>query len=140
MNLTKKIFISMISGLLIGSLLNFCLQSLNTESKIYLIIDTWIINGILFVIGKMFIASLKMMVVPLVLVSLILGTSSLGNNSRMGIIALKGIIFYMCTTFIAISLAIFIANLTDPGIGLNQNTDTNLEIKDAPPIKMYLQI
>lgn len=62
-----------------------------------------------------------MLVVPLVLVSLALGASSMGDIKKLGRIGGKTLIFYLVTTCIAISIAIGIAYIVNPGLGLDMS-------------------
>src|SRR5690625_2162775 len=63
----------------------------------------------------MFISSLMLLVVPLVFVSLECGSGTLGADSRMGIMALITLGFYLLATALAITLAITLATLLGPG-------------------------
>ncbi len=135
MTLTSRIIVAMISGVSLGIILNLLNLSSAPNSFATVLLNTWLVGGLLDTVGKIFVASLKMMVVPLVFVSLVLGASALGKNARMGIMAGKAIITYLLTTCIAISIAIFLANLIDPGIGMDQTTDVEFTGKDAPPLK-----
>ena len=125
----------MITGISLGVILNVLEAYSLMNSVIDTLLNKWLVGNLLDAIGKIFVASLKMMVVPLVFVSLVLGASALGKNARMGIMAGKAIILYLLTTCIAISIAIFLANLVDPGVGMDQSTDTEFTGKEAPPIK-----
>jgi Na+/H+-dicarboxylate symporter len=85
-------------------------------------------------VGSIFIASLKMLVVPLVFVSLVCGTSSLSNPSKLGRLGGKSILLYVVTTAIAISLAVSFALLVAPGQGLNLTTESSFVAKEAPSL------
>ncbi|MAW34198.1 MAG: dicarboxylate/amino acid:cation symporter [Proteobacteria bacterium] len=135
MKLTTKILIAMMLGILLGVTFNLLKESNLVETSLIDIFDSFVIEGLFEVIGKIFVASLKMMVVPLVFISLVLGTSALGNNTRMGPMAGKAIILYLITTSIAISLAIIMANAIDPGVGMDRSTDVEFTGKEAPPLK-----
>ncbi len=74
--------------------------------------------GALHVVGKMFVNSLKMLVVPLVFVSLVCGTCSLSDPKALGRVGGKALGFYLMTTGIAISLAIIFAVIIQPGAGV----------------------
>ena len=67
--------------------------------------------------GKIFITLLKMLVVPLVFVSLVCGAASLGDTGSVGRLGGKTIGLYLLTTAIAVSMAMLIALTTDPGLG-----------------------
>ena len=103
MSLTQRILIAMLLGLLTGALLN-AIYSFNVlATAISTSLDSLLVNGIFDTVGQIFVRLLKLLVVPLVFVSLICGVSSLGNNSRMGAVASKTVILYMATTAIAIA-------------------------------------
>ena len=83
--------------------------------------DTIIIDGICYVIGNGFIKLMKMLVVPLVFCSLVCGASAIGDTKTLGKVGGKTIAFYLATTAIAVTVAISVAALIKPGIGLNMN-------------------
>ncbi|WP_041521801.1 dicarboxylate/amino acid:cation symporter [Gilvimarinus agarilyticus] len=132
MSLTKKILVAMVLGIVIGLLLNlFTGREADSWVQVYLV------DGLFDTVGAVFVASLKLLVVPLVFVSLVCGTANLGNQSRMGGLAIKTIGLYLLTTAIAITLAISIASLLGPGLGLNleasgsASMDTDLSLKQT---------
>ena len=94
--------------------------------------------GVFDVLGRIFIASLKLLVVPLVLVSLICGMAALGASSRMGPIAGKTLGLYLVTTCIAVTLGLAIALAVGPGEGVNAVASSDFVPKEAPPIKETL--
>ena len=68
--------------------------------------------------GTAFIRLISLVVVPLVLASLIIGTASLGDPRKLGRVGLKTILYYLLTTAFSIALGLFLANLLQPGAGL----------------------
>ncbi len=112
-SLTSKIFLGLISGGLLGILL----QNLPDG----FIKDTLLINGILKIIGDSFLNGIKMLVVPLVLTSLACGASSLGDIKKIGRIGGKTVLFYLFTTAAAITISIFLALAINPGKGLDMS-------------------
>lgn len=138
MSLTNRILIAMALGIVGGSLLNVVLSSLGTESQVGAFISVYLIDGVFDVLGKVFIASLKLLVVPLVLVSLICGASSLGDSARMGPIAGKTLLMYLFTTALAITVALLVATVVGPGRGVEVATAAGFEPTPAPPIKQVL--
>lgn len=112
--LTTQIFIGLISGALIGIILNYLVPSGTIK-------DTIIINGIFYVIGQGFIRLMQMLVVPLVFSSLVCGSMSIGDTKQLGNVGVKTLIFYLFTTALAISVALTVGNIINPGIGLNLN-------------------
>ena len=138
MSLTRKIVTAMLLGMLVGVILNILFSSslLSQQSIIWL--DTNLVFGLFDTVGQIFVRSLKLLVVPLVLVSLICGVSALGNNSRMGAVALKTVVLYLSTTAIAISLAILTAVMVQPGVGIDLALASEFVAKEAPPLKQTL--
>lgn len=97
-------------------------------------IKAFFVDGIFHVGGQIFVASLKMLVVPLVLVSLICGTSSLSDISTLGRIGTKSLLLYILTTAIAISLAIMFATIVSPGVGVNMPLASEFKAVEAPSV------
>ncbi len=77
-------------------------------------------------IGTIFINSLKMIAVPLVLASLIVGVSNLGDISKLSRIGGKTIGIYLCTTVLAVTMGLLMVNVFQPGKSLPQETRENL--------------
>jgi DAACS family dicarboxylate/amino acid:cation (Na+ or H+) symporter len=96
------------------------------------------VNGVLFVIGRIFISLLQMMVVPLVLVSLVCGVTSLGDLRALGRVGGKTLGLYLVTTAVALTIAIGLAVLVAPGEGFTLVGDEAYEIREAPPISQVL--
>ena len=81
--------------------------------------DTVFVNGIFYVVGNGFIRLMKMLVVPLVFCSLVCGSMAMGDTKSLGKIGVKALMFYLVTTAIAISVALAVGHLINPGIGLD---------------------
>jgi len=77
-------------------------------------------------IGTIFINALKMIAVPLVLASLIVGVSNLGDVTKLGRIGGKTITAYMITTVISVSFGLILVNVFTPGKSLPVETRDNL--------------
>jgi len=141
-SLTAKIFFGMLGGIVIGGLL----QALFDDSGDFsfnvfgLQVSTYgfLVDGIFNVIGQIFIASLKMLVVPLVFVSLVCGTASLSDPSKLGRLGGKSILLYIGTTAVAISLAVGFALLVSPGESMNLTTATTFEAQQAPSLAQVI--
>ncbi len=130
--LTRNILIGMVAGLILGSLFHLMTPSADG------IIMTYLVNGLFDIGGSIFIASLKLLVVPLVFFSLACGASNLSDGSSMGRIGLKTVGLYLMTTAVAISLALIVATTIDPGIGMNLSTSTEFIPKESPTLKQVL--
>jgi Na+/H+-dicarboxylate symporter len=77
-------------------------------------------------IGTIFINSLKMIAVPLVLASLIVGVSNLGDISKLSRIGGKTIGAYLCTTILAVTIGLVLVNVFQPGKSLPPETRESL--------------
>jgi len=134
MSLTNRILISMVAGILLGSLINLLMHSTGISDTFRMLIDQYLVSGLFDLVGRIFVASLKLLVVPLVLVSLICGSSSLGDSARMGPIAIKTLGLYLATTAIAVSLALLFAVLVGPGSHVALESTATFEAQVPPPL------
>jgi len=130
MNLTIRILIGMGAGLVLGVLI----KQLGVADTHWLY--TVGVDGIIDAGGRIFIASLQLMVVPLVLVSLICGAASLGRSGNMGRVGGKAVGLYLATTAIAITVALVLALIVDPGKGAGEPPmDVTFEPGETTSIK-----
>jgi len=135
------------------------MKKIKLHTKIFIGLILGVIVGLVFrekaqiiePIGTIFLRLITMIVVPLVLVSLTLGTASLGDVRKLGRIGLKTIAYFVVTTVIAISVGLTLANIVKPGEGLNEDVRTQLyknfeskaqidfqRIEEKPPISEIL--
>lgn len=112
--LTTMIFIALIAGALTGILMHYYVPA-------GYIRDDIIVNGVFYILGQGFIRLMQMLVVPLVFCSLICGASAIGDTKTLGKVGVKTIVFYLFTTSLAVAVALSVANLIDPGIGLDMS-------------------
>jgi Na+/H+-dicarboxylate symporter len=129
MSLTIKVLVGVFLGILLGLFIN--LSGLNSQDGW---INTYIVDGLFFVIGKMFVNGLKMLVVPLVFFSLICGVCGIGNLSTLGRVGGKSFLLYMMTTAIAIAVAISLAVSVGLGEGMEFEEATSFTAKETPPL------
>ena len=66
-------------------------------------------------IGNAWIRLITMVVVPLVFASLVVGTASLGDITKLGRIGGKTVVYYLATTAIAVTIGLLLSNLIQPG-------------------------
>ena len=131
MQLSSRILLGMVLGIILGLILN----SLGGADPDKTPIISWFVNNVFDVVGQVFVISLKLLVVPLVFFSLVCGSASMGEDVKMGQVALKTVSLYLMTTAIAVSLALTIANIVDPGVGINTSEAANYVAKEAPSFK-----
>lgn len=112
--LTTKIFIALLAGAVFGIVLCYMVPSGHVKDDI-------IVEGILYVIGQGFIRLMKMLVVPLVFCSLVCGSMAIGDTKKLGTVGVRTLIFYLFTTALAITVALSVGNIINPGIGLDMS-------------------
>lgn len=127
MSLTSRVILGMVAGILTG----FAIRTLIADNGF---VDAYIVNGLFEVGGQIFVASLKMLVVPLVFVSLVCGTSSLKDLSTLGRMGGKTLAFYVATTAIAITLALTMGTLVQPGAGADLTAASSFKSAEAPSL------
>lgn len=139
MSLTNKILLGMFLGIVVGVVFNLMLgvDEVNKvpTTQMGLWLQIFVLDGLFDAIGQIFVASLKLLVVPLVFVSLVCGAAALGGHSRMGALATKTVLLYLLTTALAIALAMGIALIVEPGAGVDMAIASNFTAPAAPSIK-----
>lgn len=115
LNLPAQMVIGLLLGVLVGSLTS-------TEFT-----STW-----LRPFGQLFITLIRMVVVPLVLATIIAGAAGIHDLSKLGRVATKTLIYYFSTTGVAVLIGLLLANLTQPGMGLDLSTE-GLKAKEIVP-------
>ncbi|MGB6338417.1 MAG: dicarboxylate/amino acid:cation symporter [Candidatus Aminicenantaceae bacterium] len=109
-------------------------MKIKLHTKIFLGLILGIIAGLIFrekvlfiePVGTVFLNLITMIVVPLVFVSLMLGTASLGDVKKLGRIGAKTSLYFIITTIIAICVGLLLANAVKPGEGLPDNVQSQL--------------
>ncbi|MDO5814531.1 MAG: dicarboxylate/amino acid:cation symporter [Methanobrevibacter sp.] len=111
-SLGNWILIGMILGLVVGLILNFYVD--NTFIKKIILMD-----NVFYLGGNLFIKLMKMLVVPLVFFSIVVGVASISDIKTIGSIGGTTILIYLITTAVAVTIALFIGMTIQPGVGLN---------------------
>ena len=118
LQLSTKILIGLGAGILVGLLLQGAPAVANTWIKPF---------------GSLFLNLIKMIIVPLVLASLVVGTCGLGDVKKLGRIGGKTLAYYLLTTAFAVTLGLIIANVFNVGGGLSIPVDAaKVEATQAP--------
>ena len=117
MALWKKILIGMIAGIIVGAIMGPSAELLKP-------------------IGTLFINAIKMLIVPLVFCSLVVGVTAMKDTTKMGRIGLKAIVIYLGTTAVAITIGLGLGTILAPGAGLDMTQDPNAAAaaKEAPSL------
>ncbi|MFC2165136.1 dicarboxylate/amino acid:cation symporter [Acidobacteriota bacterium] len=109
-------------------------MKIKLHTKIFIGLILGIVAGIVFrekvliiePVGTIFLRMITMIVIPLVFVSLMLGTASLGDVRKLGRIGAKTAFYFVITTIIAICIGLILANSVQPGKGLPENVQAQL--------------
>lgn len=109
--LTTWIFIALLLGALVGVILHYFVPDGSVKS--------FFVNGVFYIVGNGFLRAMQMLVVPLVFCSLVCGSMSIGDTKRLGKVGVKTMCFYLFTTALAITVALTVGNILNPGIGLD---------------------
>ncbi|MGI5946099.1 MAG: dicarboxylate/amino acid:cation symporter [Lachnospiraceae bacterium] len=115
LSLTTVIFIALLLGAITGLVFNLWVPAGFVRDQVF-------VEGIFYVFGQGFIRLMQMLVVPLVFCSLVCGSMAIGDTKKLGKVGVKTMGFYLLTTAIAVSVAIFVAFCINPGVGLNMGT------------------
>jgi len=127
--LTTRIFIGLIAGLIVGVIFNIVIPHGYVRDVVF-------VEGIFYVIGNGFIRLMKMLVVPLVFCSLVCGAAAIGDTKSLGKVGGKTIVFYLFTTAFAVTVAITVASIIRPGIGLDMSSIQKGEVTVAESTSM----
>ena len=111
-SLGNWILSGMILGFIVGLILNFWVKD-------PFIKDIVLIDNVFYIGGTVFIKLMKMLVVPLVFCSIVVGVASISDIRKIGKIGGTTILIYLLTTALAITIALLIAGIIKPGEGLN---------------------
>lgn len=115
MQLYTKILIGLVLGAVVGVVAN--VGGIEPLQRLL---------GALEPLGTAFINLITMVVIPLVVASLLVGTASLGDLRKLGRIGGKTLVYYMMTTAIAVTIGLVISNVTQPGSRVDESTRTEL--------------
>jgi len=115
MPLWTKILIGMILGIAVGGLLGEQAEYIKP-------------------IGTMFISAIKMLIVPLIFCSLVVGVTSMKDANQMGRIGIKSMVIYLTTTAVAISIGLGLGIVFEPGAALEMVATKANDVKSAPSL------
>ena len=117
--LWKRILAALLLGLVVGAIWGEGAESIS-----------WM--------GDLFVRLIRMVVVPLVFVTLVAGVVAMGDPSKLGSLGIRTLALYMATTLAAISIGLFLATVLQPGAGIDLSGATPDEIQEAIPLSERL--
>jgi Na+/H+-dicarboxylate symporter len=130
-SLTLQIIVALVMGIIAGIMLHDAQYQ-------YPWISEYIVKGTLGTLGEIFIRLLKLLVVPVVFVSLVNGICALEDVTKLGRIGIKTLGLYILTTALAISVALLASILVQPGVGFEPDTSKTFEVKAPPPLSQVI--
>ena len=110
-----QILISMILGIFVGTYIKNNFLLILSSDILIALYDLFVSFGVIFI------KLLKMIIIPLIFTSIIVGVSSIGATKRLGKIGIKTILYYMCTSLFAILIGLFLTNILKPGVNYSDN-------------------
>ncbi|HEX2549050.1 MAG TPA: dicarboxylate/amino acid:cation symporter, partial [Gammaproteobacteria bacterium] len=129
--LSHSLTIKILIALILGSMTGLLIKHLPIDPTI----KNFLIDNVLQIGGGLFIDLMKMLVIPVVFVSLVYGCSSLGNINKLGSIGFKTLFLYIITTVLALIFALSIASLFQLGKGIHIAVPNQFNPGAAPPLR-----
>ncbi|MCC6108812.1 MAG: dicarboxylate/amino acid:cation symporter [Denitrobacterium sp.] len=120
LSLTSWILISLVAGVVVGIVLSFTVPSGSA-------VDNILIEGVFYVFGQWFIRLMQMLVIPLVFCSIVVGAASMSDPKMLGKVGVGTIVMYLCTTALAVVIALGLASALQPGVGLDLSKVVSVE-------------
>ena len=129
MKLHHRILIALLLGVAVGAVANIAHVA-------------WLRSLLLFLepAGSAFIRLLTMIVIPLIVASIILGASSLGDLTRLGRIGGKTVIYYLFTTTVAVTIGLALSNMVRPGSRIDSTTRDALAAQFSSEASAQMQL
>ena len=120
MSISTKILVGLVLGIFVG--LGFGAEGAKTA-------DLWIAP-----FGAAFLGLIRMIIVPLVLSSLVVGAASVGDIRKVGRMGGKTFALYLLTTAVAIALGLILGTISQPGVGISMATAKAAAVTASPSI------
>lgn len=114
LGLTARILIALALGIIVGVVFHYLVPAGPIRDDVF-------VKGIFYVIDQGFIRLFQMLVVPLVFCSIVCGTASIGDTKTLSSVGVKTLAFYICTTALAVCVALGVANIINPGLGVDMS-------------------
>lgn len=122
LGLTTVILLSLVCGIVVGIACSVIVPDGSA-------VDEVMIEGVFYVLGQWFIRLMQMLVVPLVFCSIVCGAASMSDPKLLGKVGVGTIAMYILTTALAVMIALGLAALLQPGIGLDLASVVQVEPK-----------
>lgn len=126
MKLTRNIIIGLALGILVGIIFSAFLPGAFPG------LDTYVLRPV----GSIFLNLIRMLVVPIVFFSIVVGTMGISDPRKLGRMGAKALGFFLVTTMIAVSIAMALAFVVKPGIegAIRSASGSEFKAASAPPV------
>src|SRR5690242_9811234 len=102
-HLTFQVLVAITLGILVGALFPFTLFPS--------------VGAVIKPIGETFINMIKMVIAPIIFLTIVLGIGSMENLKKVGRVGGKAILYFEVVTTFALLIGLLVANITKPGVG-----------------------
>ena len=126
LGLTSRILLALVLGLAVGVVFHYLVPAGPVRDEVF-------VGGIFYLLGQGFIRLMQMLVVPLVFCSIVCGAAAI-DTKTLGSVGLKTLGLYLLTTAVAITLALGVGNLINPGEGVDMSSLGATAASDAAPL------
>ncbi|MBT5953723.1 dicarboxylate/amino acid:cation symporter [bacterium] len=145
MTIKLKLHTQIFIGIALGIICGLLLKEMGQPSSIDGVVQGINVSDNLFIsmvdsIGKIFVRLLKMIIVPLVLASIVMGIVSLGDTRHVGKIGMQTFVLFVVTTLISVSVGLVFATTLKPGLhaGVSVEQVSETAVASAPSISQIL--
>lgn len=118
MKLQFKIWEKVLLGMILGIIFGSCFKKIKLLGLEFNPKD-------LEIIGTLFLNMMKMVVIPLIFLSILNGITNVNDTETFSRLSIKAFVMYMCTTMFAVAIGIFFAQIFSPGLNLNIELDSH---------------
>lgn len=122
LGLTTVILLSLVCGIVVGIVCSVMVPDGSAVNEV-------MIEGVFYVLGQWFIRLMQMLVVPLVFCSIVCGAASMSDPKLLGKVGVGTIVMYVLTTALAVMIALGLAAVLQPGVGLDLASVVQVEPK-----------
>lgn len=122
----KSLYIQVIVGIILGCLVGYF------SPKTGIALEP---------IGKGFVNLVKMLIAPIIFLTIVAGIGSLGDLRKVGRVGLKAIVYFEIVTTLALAIGLIVVNLVQPGVGMNAHPGAAAgEAKSHSTVEFILNI
>jgi solute carrier family 1 (neuronal/epithelial high affinity glutamate transporter), member 1 len=91
-------------------------------------------------LGELFLNALKMMVLPLIVSSLVVGVTHMGDAQHLGKMGIRTLVYYMSTTFLAVVTGLAVVQLIKPGLGFEAPAKLVVDTVHSTPDYSFMDV